>query len=92
VSTGCSVRQSAAPLPFSSWTDVLQVFERAGEPVDPVHHEGVARAQEVEQEARLRPASRPAPPRFSARTTWQPTARNPSSWGERSWSSEGTLA
>jgi len=36
--------------------DVLEVLERAGEPVDPGDHERVALAQEVEQNLELRPA------------------------------------
>jgi hypothetical protein len=43
--------------------DVLQVLERAREPVDAGDHERVAAAQEVEEKAELGPplAVRPAP-------------------------------
>ena len=81
VSTGCSVARRATPFCLQLVDDVLQVLQRAREPIDARDHQRVAAAARIRAAAcsSVRP-SRRVPLAFSARTTPQPAALRAARW------------
>jgi hypothetical protein len=58
VSIGCSVARRLAPSALRARNDVLEVTDRAGEPVDACHDQGVACTDEFEDGGELGSAGR----------------------------------